>query len=191
MAKATRRSPVSSAYASALLEIGETAKQSEEYAAHLAAFTEALAADKILRIFFESPKIARSDKKAALDRALGEKVAAPVLNTLKLLIDRGRQMLFGEIADVFGEMLDETRGRMNVEITSSSALSDVARTRLVTLLHERLGREIVTRERVDAGLLGGMTVRVGDTVIDGSLRTKLKRVREAMTLPRLGRDLFE
>jgi F-type H+-transporting ATPase subunit delta len=185
-----KRHPASSAYSKALLEVGEERGLSETFAEQLTAFAAAIESDRMLRVFFESPKIAVGDKKAALERALTDRLDGAVLNLIKMLIDRSRQALFGEIADVFGELLDDARGRTHVQIVAARPISDSSRDRLVSLLSERLGREIITESSADADLLGGMTVRFGDTVIDGSLRTKLKHVRDAMIAPRLGRNLL-
>ncbi len=190
MGQVKKRHPASNTYARALLEIAEAADEGDAFADQLTAFATALESDRQLRAFFESPKIPRGDKKSVLERSLSGKVAVPVLNMLRLLIDKGRQTLFIEISDCFGEILDQARGRKHVQIASAMPISGSARQSLVTLLAERLGGEIVATETVDPTLLGGMTVRFDDTVIDGSLRTKLKYVREAMSTPRLGRNLL-
>ena len=62
---------------------------------------------------------------------------------------------------------------------------------LVGLVGKKLNREIVAAERVDESLLGGMTIRIGDTVIDGSVRTKLNRVRESVAALRIGSEQFD
>lgn len=190
MAQVKKRHPASNRYARALLEIAQGAGEGDAYADQLASFAEVLGSDRQFRVFFESPKIPRADKKRVLEASLSGKVAAPVLNLFRLLIDRGRQTLFTEIADVFGEILDEARGRRLVSITSAQPISAGARDSLIALLKERMGGEIIASETVDSELLGGMTVRIGDTVIDGSLRTKLKHVGDAMRTPRLGRNLL-
>ncbi len=190
MGQVKKRHPASNTYARALLEIAQAGGEGDAYAAQLAGFAEALESDRQLRAFFESPKIPRPDKKSVLEKSLSGKVAGPVLNLLRLLIDKGRQALFVEISDCFGEILDEARGRRHVRIVSAMPMSGTAREGLVSLLKERLGGEIVAEEAVDPALLGGMTVRVGDTVIDGPLRTKLRHVGEAMSTPRLGRNLL-
>ncbi len=186
-----KRHPASSAYATALLEVGQETGESEAFAEQLAAFASSLESNALFRVFFESPKISRTDKKAALERALSGLVSKPILNLLRILIDRGRQECYGEISATFDELFDEVRGRSHVRIVSAKPISAPAKERLVALLHERFGREIIAADSADPALLGGMTVRIGDTVIDGSLRTKLNNVRGAITAPRLGRKLFE
>ena len=190
MGQVTKRHPASGTYARALLEIAMTKGEGDAYADQLAEFANALEADRQLRVFFESPKISPSDKKAVLEKSLGSQLSPEVFNLLRLLIDKGRQDLFIEIADTFEELLDEARGRHHVEIISPQPLSEGAKNNLIALLQSRLGGEIVPEESTDPEMLGGMVVRIGDTVVDGSLRTKLKHVREAMTAPRLGRNLI-
>ena len=190
MGQVTKRHPASGTYARALLEIAQAKGEGDAFADQLAEFANALEGDRQLRVFFESPKIAPSDKKSVLEKSLGSQLAPEVFNLLRLLIDKGRQDLFIEIADTFEELLDEARGRHHVEIISSQPLSEGAKNNLVALLQSRLGGEIIPEESTDPEMLGGMVVRIGDTVVDGSLRTKLKHVREAMAAPRLGRNLL-
>ncbi len=190
MGQVTKRHPASATYARALLEIAQAVGEGDAFADQLSGFASALETDRQLRLFFESPKIPAADKRAVLDRSLSGRASAPVLNLLKILIDKGRQELYVEISETFGEILDQERGRHHVSISSPKPISGDARQSLVSLLGQRFGGEIVATESVDSEMLGGMVVRVGDTVIDGSLRTKLKHVREAMSAPRLGRNLI-
>ncbi|MFQ5653469.1 MAG: ATP synthase F1 subunit delta [Planctomycetota bacterium] len=186
-----RRSPVSGTYARALLEVGQARAEADTYLRELDLLRKQIVGAPEVRVFFESPKIPRAEKKRVLERGLGGRITEPVLNLLRILIDRGRQAILGEIVESYEDLYDEMSGRVHVRLASATPLSEAARARIVALLGEQLDRQIIAEEQVVGDLLGGMTIRVGDTVIDGSLRSKLNKVREAIAAPRLGSGLFD
>jgi len=186
----SRRDPAASAYAHALFEVAQARGEAEAYADQPDGMVEAFLAAPELRTFLESPKVPREAKKVAFEHALDGKVAEPVLNLVRVLLDRSRQRLFWTVCEIYGELLDEALVRVPVTITAAKPYPDALREKLIGLLRARTGREVVPVERVDPALLGGITIKIGDTFIDGSLRTKLKVVRDAMAAPRLGRNLL-
>lgn len=186
-----KRHPVSGIYAEALLQVAEEQGKADDIEAEFRAVAELLTGARELKIFFESPKIKAQEKVEVLERVLAGKASEPVLNLLKLLIGRGRQTLLTEISASLSEKLDDLRGRAHVVVTTAVPLDEGVRTQLISLVEKKLGRTVISQERVDENLLGGMTIRIGDTVIDGSVRTKLNKVREALAAPRIGSELFE
>ena len=192
MAASTKqRHPAALAYASAMLQVGTAQGDASAYGDQLNAVAHAISDDAQLRVFIESPKISRENKKAALQAALAGKVAEPVLNLLKLLIDRGRQFLVEDIADTYGELEDVAAGRVKATITSATEIPAEQRDALVASIKSKTGREVVATEVVDGGLLAGLTIQVGDLVVDGSLRSHLQRVRQEVLQTRFGKDLID
>ncbi|MCA8959725.1 MAG: ATP synthase F1 subunit delta [Planctomycetes bacterium] len=185
------RHPVAKIYARALLEVGQERNEADDYASELTTLHDDVLSDGDFRVFFESPKIPRHEKDKVLVRALEGKVSEPVLNLLRVLVKRGRQFLFPEIAEAYTTLNDEARGRTHVWITTARPLSATSKDRVVGLLRQKLGKEIIPEERVDEDLLGGMTIRVGDVVVDGSVRSRLNEVRELVAAQRLGSDLIQ
>ena len=185
-----KRHPVSGTYARALRDIAIERGKIDEIAGELEALDQAFHGDRTLLVFFESPKIPRHEKKSVLEKTLTGKVSEEVLNLLKILIDRSRQSVFDQICATFKDLYDEHKKRMHVTVDCAVPIADEQANRLKELLASRLDREIIMETRVDEDLLGGMKVRFGDTVIDGSIRTQLNKVREAVASQRLGSDLF-
>ncbi|MBT6540998.1 MAG: ATP synthase F1 subunit delta [Planctomycetes bacterium] len=186
-----QRHPVAQAYARALLEVGSASGEAELYGDQLDALTEAVESEASFKVFLESPKIRRGDKKEALERALQGKVSDPVLNLVRILIDRDRQTLIEDIAQAYREQIDEVAGRANVTITSAVELSAGVTDALKAAIEKKLNKEVVSTELVDAGLLSGVTIQIGDLVVDGSLRTQLRKVRQEVSLTRFGKDLID
>ncbi len=192
MAASTKqRHPAALAYASAMLEVGSAQGEAAAYGEQLNAVAGAIAKDPQLRVFIESPKIGRETKKTTLSSALAGKVAEPVLNLLKLLIDRGRQFLVQDIADTYVELEDIAAGRVKATITSAVEIPADQWDALVATIHSKTGKEVVATEVVDAGLLAGLTIQVGDLVVDGSIRNHLQRVRHEVLQTRFGKDLID
>ncbi|HIG04521.1 MAG TPA: ATP synthase F1 subunit delta [Planctomycetes bacterium] len=186
-----QRHPVAQAYARALMEVGFASGEAELYGDQLDALTEAVESEASFKVFLESPKIRRGDKKEALERALQGKVSDPVLNLVRILIDRNRQALIEDIAQAYREQIDEVAGRVNVTITSAVELSAGVTDALKAAIEKKLNKEVVSTELVDAGLLSGVTIQIGDLVVDGSLRTQLRKVRQEVSLTRFGKDLID
>ena len=187
-----KRHPAASSYARALLEVAEKKGGDlvDTLFEELLALDLAMNSDAALRVFFESPKIPRSEKKSVLEKVLSGQVSGELLNLLRMLIDRGRQFLFDQIVAIYGELYDDFKSRIHVRVTTAAELSDAKREQLTKLLADKLQREILLSERVNEELLGGMTIRFGDTVVDGSIRTQLNKVREVIASQRLGSDLI-
>ena len=81
--------------------------------------------------------------------------------------------------------------RVDAEITSAAKLPVDIRDALIEAMTKKLNKEVVATEKVDAGLLAGLTIQIGDLVVDGSLRTQLRKVRQVMSLTRFGKDLID
>jgi F-type H+-transporting ATPase subunit delta len=173
------------------MEVGSASGEAELYGDQLDALTEAVESEASFKVFLESPKIRRGDKKEALERALQGKVSDPVLNLVRILIDRDRQTLIEDIAQAYREQIDEVAGRANVTITSAVELSAGVTDALKAAIEKKLNKEVVSTELVDAGLLSGVTIQIGDLVVDGSLRTQLRKVRQEVSLTRFGKDLID
>lgn len=186
-----QRHPVSLAYAQALIEVGIAREESELYGEQLDSIVEAIERDDQFAVFLESPKIRREEKKAVLEKALAGVVSDPVLNLVRILIDRDRQEAIGDIARTYSERLDMEAGRVTAKITSAVALGDEIRETLVGALSKKLQKEVIAEDQVDSDLLGGLTIQVGDMVLDSSLRSHLRRVRQDVAQLRLGKDLID
>ncbi len=182
-----RRHPVAGTYARAMLEVALERGSAVECEKELQAISDLLKHAEF-KVFLENPKIPRGSKVEIFSKVLQGKISDAVLNFMTSIIRRGREIIFSEICVAYSEALDENRGRVHVTLTSATALSEGTRTAFVNALAKKLGREIIAAEKVDADLLGGVTVRIGDTVIDGSIRAKLNAIQDSLLAPRIGSE---
>jgi F-type H+-transporting ATPase subunit delta len=171
---------VARSYAAALFEIGEREHLHDSLVASLDALGEALQSSPQLRLFLTSPKIDMNLKKATLRKALEGRAHPLFLNFLMVLIDKRRQRLLSVVDQEYRTLLDESLGRMHVEVTVARQPEQRAREEMTQRLTQSLGRQVVPHLTVNPEILGGIIVRYGDRVLDGSLRRRLLSLRRRL-----------
>jgi len=175
---------VSSRYARALADVITDAKLDatkavEQLRSLVAAFQES----HDLREVWESPAIPVEQKRRVLD-ALAARIGVtdrPIRNFIAVLIDQDRVALLPEIARQLDAELNSRNGRIDAEIVSARELSAEQRAALIVELSQLTGKVVLPRYAMDKNLLGGVTVRVGSTIYDGSVRGQLHRMRQQLT----------
>ncbi len=140
-----------------------------------------------------SPRVSQAEKEALVDKIFGGRIHGTLLNFLKVLCRRGRIGSLRAIQVSANEMRDEQLGRVRATVTSAFALTDAQREQVRSQLGRSLGKQVVLVERVDASLLGGIVIRVGDQVYDGSVQGKISSVRSAVSsgIQKAIRDKFD
>lgn len=177
-------SVVSSRYARAFADVITSSKLDAASAlAQVNAMVGAFEISKELREVWESPAIAVEQKRKVLD-VLAERVGVtdrPVRNFVAVLIDQDRIGLLPEIAHELAEELNHRVGRVEASIVSARELGEEQRQALVAEIARLTGKQIVAGYTTDPGLLGGVVVKVGSTIYDGSVRGQLQRMRRQLT----------
>ncbi len=144
--------------------------------AALSVAEERLTEDQVMRLM-SNPSIASSDRIGVLERILGDDVVGPQCNLLTLLVRRGRFDLLPAVIREFRRLFRRREGIIEATVTSTTALGEpelaVLQERLVTIT----GSRIELAHQTDPSLLGGLQVRLGDRLIDGSVRGRLERLR--------------
>jgi F-type H+-transporting ATPase subunit delta len=175
-----RESTVARSYAEALFALGERKELHDSFASSLAELEAAFDAESLLRTFLASPKIGAAAKKDALRKALQDRVNPLFLNFMMVLIDKRRQRLLLEVGREYRNLLDERRGRLHVQVTLARKPDKRMQTDLAEKLGASLGREVIPHVNVNPEILGGVIVRYGDHVLDGSLRRRMLSMRRRL-----------
>lgn len=136
--------------------------------------------DPRMRQFLETPRINPDQKKQALQGALGGRAPEMFVRFVMVLTDKRRQALLPEIAAAYRDLVDERMGRVRVQVTISHAPDAALQAEIGNSLADRLGKTVIPTFTVDPELLGGMVVRVGDQILDGSVRTRAAQLRRRL-----------
>ncbi len=124
-----------------------------------------------------SPRLSGKEKNSLLDRVFGAKMSDSLLTFLKVVAGRGRLDCLREIHDQARRQLNEQRGLVEVHLTTAEPVSSALGVQIADALQSSLGRQVQLRQSTDPDLIGGMVVRVGDKVFDGSVVNQLARLR--------------
>jgi F-type H+-transporting ATPase subunit delta len=173
-----RSRQVGMTYAKALLGAAEKAGVADAVLAEL----DSLVADVLDRFprwetVLASGLIPAEEKTAMLDRALGGQASTLLLNFLKVLAQHGRLDALRPIGQAAHELHDELRGRVPVEIQTATSLDDAQAARIAQALRKMVSLEPDLVRVTNSNLIGGLVIRVGDTVYDGSVSSLLERTR--------------
>lgn len=171
-------SSVARPYARALFELGREAGDQDRWAELLEAL-EAVVESEELRPALTSPLVPADRLADALLEGLGD-LDEPQRNFIRLLARRRRLVTVAEIRRQYEHRRAEDEGRMTVELRTARPLDEASRKRLAEQLGKQLNRKLELEEVEDEGLIGGVLVRAGDLVIDGSVKGQLDRLQAAM-----------
>ena len=174
------RQQIGTVYAKAILGAAEKQGLTDEVLEELQSLIEDVL-DKLpqLREALQSPRLDAEQKIALLDRAFGGRMQPLLLTSLKVLARHGRLDCLRAILSEAHKLYNEIRGRIEVRVRTATPISAALREQITQRLTAMLGKQVVLRTEVDADMLGGITVRVGDTVLDGSVAAQLAQMRQA------------
>ena len=140
-----------------------------------------IAADEQLRRFADDPRTAAKQVFDIVSTATKTALGEPVKNLLGLVLENGRLTALPEIAAQFKALLNARSGSSDAIVYSAFAIDDSALVDVVTSLEKRFGRKLNARVEIDADLIGGIRVVVGDEVLDTSVKARLEQMKVALT----------
>lgn len=167
-------------YAQALLALATKANQVDTFAALINGTSEAVRQDVSLRRFLEAPQISEGEKREVLRKAFGDKAPKSFVRFLEKLVSNRRQLLIPEIAIEYVNLVDNQQGRVHATVTVAKVPRDGEAEDFSKRLSAALGKAVVAHLTVNPAILGGVVVRIGDTVMDGSVRRRLGALRQAL-----------
>ena len=168
-------------YARALLDVANKESDPERAEQELAAFVDLVHTTPDLERALANPVVSAADKRAIVQQILERlKPTTPVGKLVLLLASRGRLALLPDLLDVYRERLMEYRNVLSAEVTTAAPLSPERAAQLQQRLANATGRTITMTTKVDASIIGGVVTRIGGTVYDGSVATRLAKVRDRL-----------
>lgn len=169
-------------YAEALFDLADKSGRTQEYADLIDAVAAGLAAAPSVQAVLMSPRITKSAKAALFVRALPN-VPQEFVRFLQAVVKRGRQALLAEIASEYLVLLDTKLNRVRAAVTVARPADEALRKSIADSLTRVIGKEVIPHFHEDPAILGGVVVKVGDRVFDGSVRRRIATLRRSL-LPR-------
>jgi F-type H+-transporting ATPase subunit delta len=167
-------------YAETLLELAQRAGDLRGWGELVDNIANAMESDRRLRVFLESPRVSAQKKNEIFQKAYGGALPKLFVRFLQALVSHRRLMLIPAIAHQYHDLVDQVEGRVHASVSVARAVDDGDRQLVTAQLSRALGKEVVPHFHVNPSILGGVIVRVGDTVLDGSVRRRLATLRARM-----------
>ena len=168
-------------YSTALADIVLSSGETETVKTELAAWRDIFAANSNLPTVFSNPAIAHKSKENVLESLIASaNPTRTTANFLRILLRNGRLGELGAINRRFESVLEERGGVVSAEITSARDLPESERGAFQTNLEKLTGKKVNISYAINADLIGGVVTRIGSTVYDGSVKTKLENLREEL-----------
>jgi F-type H+-transporting ATPase subunit delta len=175
-----RQSTIARNYAEALLELARRAKDLRGWGSLIHSIADAMQRDQTLRAFLETPRVDASTKNSVLRKALADRAPSKFVRFVESVVSHRRQMLIPEIAQEYMDLVDAAENRMHAKVTVAREADDKTRQMIADRLSKVFAKTVVPHLTVDDRIIGGLVVRVGDSVMDGSVRRKLAILRTQM-----------
>lgn len=164
-------------YGRSLFEVGREHGKLDELREQLGQFADALNEHRELQVFFFSPYFSTAEKQDALGRVLSG-ADQLLLNFLALLIENHRMPVIFRLRRELDRLWEEENRMLPVDITSAIELDKATTENLVAEIGKRTGRKVALTARVEPDILGGIVVRVGNSILDASIRNRLEQLRK-------------
>jgi F-type H+-transporting ATPase subunit delta len=174
-------SDVAERYAAALFDLADERRTLDEVAADLRQLRAMLEASTDFLRLIRSPILSRGDQAKAIGALAEHAELSPLVRDFLAIVARNRRLLaVSAIIEAFLNKLAARRGEVNAQVTAAQPLNEAQLAALNEQLRRSIGSRVSVDVRVDPGLIGGMIVKVGSRMIDGSVKSKLQRLQLAM-----------
>ena len=168
-------------YAKALLLIGKEDGQAEIYREELDGVARLIDESQTLNHAINNPLYDAADRKKVLQAIVGKLNLSKVMSSfLMLLFDKGRFDFISSINELYQKLADELKGIARASLVSATELSSETVEKIRTSLSKKTGKDIILDTKQDPDLIGGIVTRIGDLVLDGSIKTQLLNMRESL-----------
>jgi F-type H+-transporting ATPase subunit delta len=168
---------IAQVYARSLFEVAREQRKLDEIREQLGRFADALADDHDLQVFFFSPYFSTQEKEDGLDRAVTGADEA-LVNFLKLLIENHRMPVIFRVRRNYEALWEEENRLLPVSVTSAVELDEATVRQIGDRISRQTGRKVDLSASVEPDILGGIVVRVGNAVLDASVRNRLEQLRK-------------
>lgn len=177
-------SPSARAYAVALLELASESNSAEAIGAELNAIGQVLKDNPTVGLYLADPNVSEDERARTLKTAFTGRVPALLSNFIGVVNSKGKAPLLGEIAAAYAALLDEKLGKIEVDVTTAKPLDAAGVEEVRQLVNKALNKNAIIHATVDESLIGGLVLKVGDQMIDGSVKTQLQTLQRKLLTAR-------
>ena len=170
-------------YAEALIAVAKPADAVERFGDLLDAVAGAVATNPTVKAVLMSPRVRKATKQDLLARALKGLAPEAFVKFLQAVVHRGRQGLLSEISEAYQGLADLSFNRTHASVTTAHALDEALQQKVTARLAALVGKTVMPHFHTDPELMGGVIIRVGDRVLDGSIRRRLQVLKGRMLNP--------
>ncbi|MFN8152007.1 MAG: ATP synthase F1 subunit delta [Solirubrobacterales bacterium] len=167
---------IAKVYSGALFDVAEEKGSLDEVQQQLGQFADAVAEDRDLQVFFFSPYFSSAEKREGIAKAI-DGGNPELVNFLELLAEKHRMPALFKIRQRFDELWDEANERLEVTVTSAIELDPSIVENIGAEIERKTGKTIELKSEVDESIVGGLVLRVGNRVLDASIRSRLDKLR--------------
>ena len=164
-------------YAKALLAVGEKSGSAEALIAELKEVSDAVKSLPKLSDALAAPQVSVDEKTALVEKAFSGKTTPAMMNFLKVIVRKDRFDCLPAVAVAAKQMHDQASGKIQATLVTAEEVDDSTQADIAQKLSEKLGKQVELERTVDPSIIGGVVVRVGDTVYDSSIAGQLEQVR--------------
>lgn len=167
-------------YAQALLNVAIERGLVDDVTESYDGVAAAVAGNGELRVFMQSPQVRTQEKKELIASVFASRVEPVLLHFIELLLDKGRIAHLGDIHEEYTTLVEIHRGMQRVRVITAVPLASDLEQQLTAKLASLTGKTIILDKKVDATVIGGVCVTLGDQIVDGTIATGLDRLRGAL-----------
>jgi F-type H+-transporting ATPase subunit delta len=173
-------SPLAVAYAQSLLDLATDQKVEEQVGREISELAEIVSRDPQLQAFLESPSIGTEERAGVLAKSFKGQVSPLLYQFLQVANQRGMTGKLPQIAEAYDTLLDERLGKIEVDVTVPQRLNEQELEQVRQRISQALGKDAVVHQYVNPEMIGGMILRVGDRIIDASVKAQLAMLKQQM-----------
>ncbi len=166
-------------YANAIFEMAKEQNKLEQWGADLDSISYAFSQPNV-QGFLDNPKTSRDSKIQFVSKVLGPDVSQQALNLAQLLVKRERQSDMKSVVEEYTRLWNKERGIVMAEVTTAEEMSAAETEAIREQLSKLTGNQVTVNMKVDPEIIGGVIARIGDTLIDGSVRARLQNLRKQL-----------
>ncbi|KXZ40525.1 F-type H+-transporting ATPase subunit delta [Alkalithermobacter thermoalcaliphilus JW-YL-7 = DSM 7308] len=171
---------VATRYASAIFEVGVELNKEEMFYEELKIISSNFEENEKFFKMLKTPILSKQEKKELIENIYKDKASLEIVNFLKVLIDKDRISIIREIVDIYKQLLNENKNEIQAIAITAVPMSEESLKELTYKLCEKTKKNVKVKNQVDPTVLGGVLVKMGNEEIDGTVKTKLEKLKKQL-----------